>query len=373
MKRVIYIRSSSIYSDSRATKEIKALAEFGYEVIVLGWDRTGDSEEKCKKLFSNIVKVENMYFFDLQIEHSGLKKVVSLLKWIYWIFCVLSKVNSKQFVDIIHACDFDTGISAHCFARKHNIKFVYDIYDYYSDAHTMSVFAKKIVSFLENRIVNGADLVIICTEERYEQIENCHPSKVIVIHNTPEIECVVESQKEYDYVYFGTLANGRLLEKVLDVYPKHKEVKMAFGGPGEYRNKCIELNEKYKSFNYVGIISYDEVLEIEKKSKCISAIYDPSIRNHRLCAPNKFYEAMAVGVPVIVCRGTGIDKIVEKNGIGIVIDFNEEDFYRAINYIISNPDESKEMGIKARNLYEREYNWKYMKKKLVEAYESLND
>ena len=36
MKKIVYIRTTGIYDDSRATKEISALAELPMEVIVLG-------------------------------------------------------------------------------------------------------------------------------------------------------------------------------------------------------------------------------------------------------------------------------------------------------------------------------------------------
>ena len=38
-KNVIILRSTSIKNDSRVIKEAKALYEFGYKVIILGWDR----------------------------------------------------------------------------------------------------------------------------------------------------------------------------------------------------------------------------------------------------------------------------------------------------------------------------------------------
>lgn len=103
----------------------------------------------------------------------------------------------------------------------------------------------------------------------------------------------------------------------------------------------------------------------------ISAIYDPSIRNHRLCAPNKFYEALALAKPVIVCKGTGIDEIVEKNKIGIVIDYDESDFYAAVRRLIGNNTLRKEMGSRARQLYDSEYRWDIMRKKLIDKYKKI--
>lgn len=56
MKKVILIRSTSIYNDSRATKEILSLSKHGYHVIVLGWNRDGVANERCQEIFPNSVQ-----------------------------------------------------------------------------------------------------------------------------------------------------------------------------------------------------------------------------------------------------------------------------------------------------------------------------
>ena len=58
MKRVVFIRSDGIYMDSRAIKEITALLEVGYHVVILGWDRDGAALDQCKKIFNGENKPE---------------------------------------------------------------------------------------------------------------------------------------------------------------------------------------------------------------------------------------------------------------------------------------------------------------------------
>ena len=107
----------------------------------------------------------------------------------------------------------------------------------------------------------------------------------------------------------------------------------------------------------------------ESKSICLSAIYEPTIRNHRLCAPNKFYEALALGKPIIVCKGTGIDKVVEENNIGKVIDYDVHQFYNAVRMFKDNPELCAQMGKRARKLYEEKFSWSIMERLLLETYE----
>ncbi len=366
---VLFVRASSIYDDSRATKEILALLEKGHNVHVVGWDRNGDSKNRTEQVFSKYSEQIVFDFFSFQLEQGiGLRNIDKLLEWIRWTNKVVKK---NRHYDVVHACNLDGALGVWKYARKNGIKIIYDIYDYYIDSHKIPKGLENLVERLEINIINAADATIICTEERREQIAKAVPRKLEVIHNSPNVAAVDQKEILYDYTYCGSLYGQRLLQEIFDAYSENNHIRFGIAGSGEFADMARDLDNKFESFSYLGPLSYDEVLDIESKSKVISAIYEPSIRNHRLCAPNKFYEALALAKPVIVCRNTGIDKIVEKNRIGIVIDYDPHQFYEALNYLLSNQDACFEMGLNARHLYEQKYKWDIMKERLVKLYDEI--
>ena len=365
---IVFTRSSTIYDDSRATKEITALLEDGHIITVLGWDRNGNASRKCADLFSTYGNQVSFKFFSGTTGENIIKKILSRASWNRWLSKELSKESR---IDVIHACDYDTGAAVRKFAKAKKIKYVYDIYDYYVDAHPVPSVLRPIVENDEIRTIDNSEVTIICTEERRAQISKAHPRKLIVIHNSPEVESFEEYVEEFDYVYCGSLYDGRLIKEVLDGYPENHHYTFVFAGYGEYESNAKELEAKFDNFTFLGSIPYSKVLEIERISKVISAIYIPTIRNHQLCAPNKFYEALALGKPVIVCKGTGIDKIVSEEHIGCVINYSAEDFYKALDYLTSNEKIRKEMGRRARIIYESKYRWSLMKEKLISEYREM--
>lgn len=371
MKRIMYVRANGIYSDSRATKEISSFLKAGYHVLIVGWDREGNSIAKCQEVFFHYLDHVEFCFYHEQVkDHVGFKNISKLFTWLRHVADVLKREQKN--LHILHACNLDTCLFCYKLCKKYKIKLVYDIFDYYVDGHeSVPFFMKWMIERMEINIINQSDITIICTEERREQIRKAHPQKVIVIHNTPEVE-FLQNEIEYDYFYCGTFCIRRLLEETLSAYPKHKELKIGFAGYGIYKDRVTALDKKYKNFHYLGQVKYSECLFYESKSICLSAIYEPTVRNHRLCAPNKFYESLALGKPVIVCRGTGIDQIVEQNKIGIVIDYDVEQLYEAIEKLKNNPSLCHEMGVRARNLYEQKYSWKIMEEILLSAYRRLN-
>ncbi len=365
---IVYVRAECIYNDSRATKEITALCEAGYKVTVLAWDKSGISEKECAKAFYGLANLNFIFFHESVNGNLGFKNLHKLLKWFFWVKRQLSKAEN---VAAVHACDLDAGMGVIRYCRKQKTALIYDIFDYYIDAHHIPPFLVSAVENVEIGIINDAKVTIICTEERKEQIAKASPRKLIVIHNSPDVENTDPVPVQYDYAYCGNLCDERDIGSIFTDYPQNSDLRFCIAGHGDYRELAEKLMREHQNFSYFGPVSYSEVIKLEQASMCLSAIYDPSIRNHRLCAPNKFYEALALGKPIIVCRGTGIDKIVEENRIGIVINYDEKEFYSAIRKLKDDPLLCTEMGKRARAIYEDKYRWGTMKERLLKAYSEV--
>lgn len=371
MKNIVFIRSSCIYNDSRATKEILDLANAGYHVIVLGWNRDGYSKEKCQQVFVNREEID-IHLFDYKILGGiGIKNIDILLKWFAWIRYQLNQIKKMGDIHVIHACDLDAALPTIKTIKQTKAKLVYDIYDYYIDSHSIPKLIKRMVEKKENRIINKSSATIICTEERIQQIADSKPERLVIIHNSPDVPKIEHKDIIYDYVYCGALISGRLLEQIISQYDHNTSLNMFFAGQGSIQPIVEEMANRYKSLVYGGNLTYSEVLSVESTARCLAAIYDPSKRNHQLCAPNKFYEALALGKPVIVCKGTGIDKIVTANNIGFVIDYSANSFYKTLQYIKDNMSECLEMGVRARKLYEDKYQWNIMRNRLLSIYKEI--
>ena len=371
MKTVVFIRGADVFNDSRSTKEIMAFVEDGYRVEVLGWNRSGNALEQCRVTFANVLDRVNFTFFNVRAENGiGVKNIHKLIGWIIWVNKMLKKLAMKCEIFAVHSCDLDTGIAANKFCRKNKINFVYDIFDYYIDTHYIPSVLRNLVEKAEIKTINNADVTIICTEERKEQIEKATPKKLIIIHNSPELN-EASTQEDIDYCYCGAMFDMRLISEILGEYNNNSDLKFVFAGHGPYSQITAIMADKYANFTYMGPVPYATVLSIESRARVLSAIYEPTIRNHRLCAPNKFYESLALGKPVIVCRGTGIDKIVQENNIGRVIDYNANDFYEALRELCLNDDLRIEMGKRARKLYDEKYDWRIMKDILLRTYREM--
>lgn len=102
------------------------------------------------------------------------------------------------------------------------------------------------------------------------------------------------------------------------------------------------------------------------------ATYDLKILNHRFASPNKIFEAMMLAKPVIVARGTNMDRIVEQWGYGLVVTYEDErELEEAFCKLESHPTLRKEFGKRARTAYESQFAWSKMESGLYNIYRDV--
>ena len=90
--------------------------------------------------------------------------------------------------------------------------------------------------------------------------------------------------------------------------------------------------------------------------------------------PNRIFEYMAAGLPVIVPRyAREIVAIVEPEKCGLTVDFEDsEEIAKAILILWKNPGESRLMGKRGRIAFEQRHNWGSEFKKVIERINSWN-
>lgn len=372
-KRVCIIRSNPVNPDSRVEKEAWTLKKAGYYVHILAWDRDNNFSET-----EDFIEVAGIKIPITRLGHKasfgeGMKNLKPYLAFQFH----MRKWLKNQCFDIIHACDFDTAFFSLGIAKNKKTRFVFDIFDFLSG--DPKNFFQKAVKKAQLRIINRADATIICTEERKLQIKGSKPKRLAVIHNTPDASQIgneffgLKKTENVKIVYVGILQDFRLLKEIADAVANFKGVELHVGGFGKYKSFFSQMADKYDNIFFYGKLNYDQTLALEKECDIMLAIYDPTIENHRFAAPNKFYESLMLGKPVIMVKDTGMSQIVSVNGIGVLIDYTEAGFIHGLNELLAVKQNWKIIGEKMRSLYKNEFCWNEMEKRLLNLYKDLEN
>ena len=337
MKRIILVRSTKPESDSRLTKTASFLFDLGYDLLILGWNRNGDAKNKEEIRIGNRT-IKTRLFGEVCPHGQGVKNTFRLLHFMKWVKKELKKEKDNVFA--IHACDFDCGTPVRKFAKKYNVKYVYDIYDLFSLSRRMPKCLIPFINHKDKKIINNAFATIICTDERKAQISFAKPKRLFVIYNSPEIPNDLRNKNVFDskvlkICYVGIFSNNRLLSEICDEVSKNQNIHLYIGGFGVLEEKISSFAKNFENITFMGAMQYQKVLELESNCDALFATYDPSVKAHKMSAPNKFYEAIGLNKPIIVCKDTGIDNLVTKYDVGEVCEYSGASFVKACNNLLN--------------------------------------
>ena len=378
--RIVITRSNPINPDSRVEKEADSLLKDGHQVIILGWDRSNNYRIKEEKI-ALIHGTATIYRFGVRAEFGGgIKKNLIPMIRIQHLMYQWLKDNRHQY-DIIHACDFDNGFTALRIHKKYNKKYVYDIFDYYVASHSIPGKLSSLIEKKDMQVINNAECTIICSEQRREQIINSNPKRVEIIENSPSEELLEKTSRNFviksnnkktKIAYVGILSRARLIREMLSVVSAHDEFELHIAGFGQLYEEILKYSNENSNIYFYGKIQYEDALQLENQCDIMTAIYDPNVPNHKYAAPNKFYEAMMLGKPLIMVKNTGMDRIISDNNLGEIIEFNSDGFEKAILSLNSRKNEWDCISKKMKSLYSEKYSWEIMDQRLRKIYADLS-
>lgn len=370
--RVVFMRSNPVSPDPRVEKEVDCLVKNNWNVEILAWDR--DDKYKVKEGLlerTNSIKITR---FGIPATFGGgfKKNFFPLLKFQMKLFQWL--LRHKNTYDIIHACDFDTALIGTICGKLFRKKVIYDVFDSITAFEGPDSIG-KIVENIDVKLMNSVDAVIICTEKRKEQIAKASPKKIEVIYNTPLYVNINEDiSLKPDKVkigYVGILTKERFISELVQVVKNNPSYELHIGGFGELAEELVRASTEHDNIRFYGKLPYEKTLALENSCDIMTAIYDPDVSNHYYAAPNKFYEALMLGKPLIMVKNTGMSEVVAENNLGELIDFNSESLQKGIESLVRRRKEWPEISRKMKVLYEECYSWDKMEERITELYSNL--
>ena len=378
--KILIIRTSDAPTDSRTLKECFALLKAGHEVSVLDWDRKAKHGlERSQIERANYNGVINRISFGIpSTVGAGIRKNLAPYLKFFRACKSYIKRHHREY-DAFHLCDFQTMFMLFKYLKRKRHIVVYDIFDYYPDIRQWPSFLRKRLVKRDNYFINNADAVIICSDNRIKQLGDVSPKRLEIIHNAPSIFVENTSAdsftkiepKRTKIVYLGLLCNGRFIPELIKTVESDPALELHLGGFGELE-KYVELKSKENSrIIYHGLLPYDDVLKIENTCDIFVALYDPSVPNNRYSAPNKFYEALALGKPIIVAKGMGFDDFFDDYHFGIAVSPDESGIRIGVDYLLANQGQWANWQQEEQSLFASQYSWNIMESRLALLYDQL--
>lgn len=224
------------------------------------------------------------------------------------------------------------------------------------------------------RRLDGVITATPCIRNKFLRINQ----NTVDINNFPLLdELTVDSpwharQSEVCYVGYITKMRG-----ILEVTRAMAQVQ-----PPVYLNLCGQFSEPeveqiaktMPGWNRISILGYVDrqgVREVLARSMAGLVIFHP-LPNHIDAQPNKMFEYMSAGIPVIASDFPLWREIIAGNDCGLLVNpLNPDEIAKAIDYLVTHSDEAQRMGSNGRKAVIEKYNWFTEEKKLLAFYERV--
>jgi glycosyltransferase involved in cell wall biosynthesis len=117
---------------------------------------------------------------------------------------------------------------------------------------------------------------------------------------------------------------------------------------------------------YLGILPQSQVLQLTESCDAVFCFYEPLTPNDVHASPNKLYDAMAVGRPVIINAETTVAQFVSDHKLGYVTGYHDTDALRAVlRSLLAARAGLAEFAARVTDLSRVKYCWEAVESRLI--------
>lgn len=376
--RVIMFVSNPFTNDTRVYNEARSLIKAGHEVTVIAWDREKQNPHRQKWDSIEVVRVKTWlspgYGLGSWPWHS-----FHLLLWQWQAYRQALALNKENAFDVIHCHLFDTLAIGIRLRRKLGLPLLYDareIYGYMA-ARLAPDWICGVLLRLEKWLIAKVDRIIAVSEPMKRYFAGITDKPISVIMNSKPLQSLEyeppDNKDKPTLLYIGLLDKTRALSQLIHVMKELPDVHCVIGGFGQsgYVKSIKEECRKSPNITFVGKVPLGKVLATTRKADAIFCMFDPRNPNNSIGMPNKLFEAMVCGRPIMCTKGTYSGELTEQAQAGLTIDYSEEALKEAIIKLRDAPELRERLGRNALRAAVTKYNWQREEKKLLELYETI--
>jgi len=217
--------------------------------------------------------------------------------------------------DVVHAHDAPTLGLGVALARRTGARLVYDAHEYWTGRRREgrpTPLADRAERRAEGRSGARADLVLTVSDALAARLRGDHGwPRVAVVRNTfPSGPGVAPAHRPRGLVYAGRVAAGRDLGTLARAAPRLAPLAVTVLGPGDARG--LDL----RGIDVRPALPIDDVDGVLRAAGLALVPLEDGWENHRVALPNKLFQAVRAGVPVVAADLPALREVVTAHDLG---------------------------------------------------------
>jgi glycosyltransferase involved in cell wall biosynthesis len=370
--------------DTRVEKEARTLMDAGYRVTVVADAADGRPAGQRRPSGEAVVRIARR-----GPRVPGLRYVLHELR--------LARRLAALAPDVLHAHD-SNALPAVALAAGRRVPFVYDAHDLWlgrprRDRGRLSFALNQLwYTLVERLLVPRAAAAMTVSPPIARHLEKRYGlAEVALVPNYPDPDAdavpgVLDlrllpgaerlAPDRPVVLYLGGLMAGRGLEQLVDAMAHTERPQLVLLGEGQLaealRARAVRRGIADR-VHHLAPVPPDDVIAVAATADVGVSPIVPSCLNYRWSLPNKLFQYLAAGIPVVASDFPQVREIIEDARAGLVADTTSSAAVAAaIDAVLADPDEAKAMGERGRAAVADRFNWDVSARSLLEVDASVS-
>jgi len=368
---IVFALTGDLYRNARALKQLRVLADQGWTVHVLCI-----SGQAPRVPLPETVSVEPLtvsktrgYKFFRQVHEQFLEAAGRCKAACY------------------HASDL-YGLSAMCMIASNNgASYTYDSRELYAhvSATTRRPWVRWYWEYIESKYIGGAAAVFTVSERIAKHLTATYRiPRPTLVWNVPPRAHVVRSDKLSNLanletsipivLHLGQLRRARGCETLVRSMKSVEAARLVFLGYGPEKENLQSLSEKLGLSDriiFLHPVPPDEVLDYASGATVGVTLLQDTCLNHRYALPNKLFDYLTAGIPVLASDLPEIRALVQGYNVGKIVDPKDPEAVASVlNFMIGNGSEGEIWSRNAERLCET-FNWENASQRFVATFRQI--
>jgi glycosyltransferase involved in cell wall biosynthesis len=374
-KNVISIVLNNFTNDSRVLKEGVSLQNAGYNVTVIALHENDLLEyEQVQALPIHRVRLKSRAWLKW--------KSIQILKYLEFVFRVTKLYRNK--IDIVHCNDLNTlpiGVLIKKISKR-TIKIVYDAHEYETEANGLKGLQKQLSKWLEGFLIRFVDQVITVSDSiANEYVRLYSIPKPHLVLNCPFYQQVEKQDifretfeirnDQQVFLYQGGLSKGRGIELLLEAFSSFNDDSkvLVCMGYGPLEKLVQDKAQQHQTIYFHPAVPPDVLLNYTGSGDYGISFIEDTCLSYRYCLPNKMFEYLMAGLPVLTSNLYEMKRLVETHKIGVVVEENTvESFVMAVQTSLELDCQKVKVNI---DKIKKKFCWEEQQKVLWRVYSEL--
>lgn len=374
---VLHINLNEFTNASRVIKQCRSIDSLNYIDKIYIAAIHGDELKRCEQIGENIF----LKRFELWSRRLGKSAIWQILKYIEFSVRIILFYRKKQ-ISIVNVHSVKSLPIGHLFKLLNGAKLVYDTHELETETDDLGGARKKVVKCVEHFYIGKVDHIFVVGQkiadwyaDKYEIV------RPTVVLNSPKLTRVSNSdyfKKKYNlrkdqkvFLYQGLIDSGRGIENLLAAFKARDtdNAVIVLMGYGFLTDLVIEASSTTRNIFFHKAVPPDELLDITASADVGLAIIPDSCLSYSYCMPNKLFEYVMTGIPVVSSNLEEMASFIKKYKIGWIV---EEHSITAINIAIDTICEANLAAFKKyAHVAAVENSWEVQEIKMLRAYNDL--